>query len=87
MLQTVSNNRKFLAKKEIEGANDARREQEIVGWPSTTTYKKYVNNNLLLNSTTTIDDVNRAIAIHGETEPLFEGKMTRPQSRVFGKIT
>ena len=86
MLQTVSTNREFLTKKEIEGAESARREQELIGWPSTSTYKTYVTNNLLNNSNVSIDDVVRAIQIHGEPEPLLEGKMTRPKANIFGKI-
>ena len=86
LLQTVSSNKEFLSKNEIEGAENARREQEIIGWPSTSYYKTYISNNLLNNSATTVDDINRAISIHGEPEPLLEGKMTRPKSKSFGKI-
>ena len=86
LLQTVSSKKEFLAKKEIEGAENARREQEIIGWPATSTYKSYLANNLLNNSTITVDDVNRALDIHGEPEPLLEGKMVRPKPQVFGKI-
>ena len=42
-------------------------------------------NNLLLNSTTTVDNVNKALSIHGEPEPIIEGTMICPKSRVFGK--
>ena len=80
LLQTVAKNKEFLARDEIEAADQARREQEIIGWPSTSAYKAYVSNNLLNNTKVTVDDINRAISIHGEPEPILEGKMTRPNA-------
>ena len=47
LLQTVRSNKEFLSKKEIKGAEDARREQELIGWPSTTAYKEYIKGNFL----------------------------------------
>ena len=43
-------------------------------------YKNYVSSNLLNNTKVTVDDINRAVSIHGEPEPILEGKMTRPNA-------
>ena len=40
----------------------------------------------MLNTSVTIDDVNQALTIHGKPEPILEGRMTRPNSRVIGNI-
>ena len=86
LLQTVNTNKSFFTKKEIEGAMNTRREQEILSWPPTQTYKSYVSDNLISNSKVTIDDVNRANVIWGEPEPLISGNMVRPTPPSVGKI-
>ena len=85
-LQTVSSNKSFFTKKEIEGAMNARREQEILSWPPIQTYKSYVSDNLIANSKVIIDDVNRATMIWGKPEPLISGNMVRPTPPAIGKI-
>lgn len=63
----------------------ARAEQELVGWTSTSTYCTYVDDNLQSNSRVTVDDANRAVAIHGPVHPLFDGKMKSRTPPPIGK--
>ena len=84
-LATVNANKKYFTSNEIQGANNAREMQQIIGWPSTTTFKKIVKKNLTCNSKVTIDDINRAELIYGPATPLLQGKMTRvhpPQIKI-----
>jgi hypothetical protein len=84
-LSTVRANKEFFTSNEIQGANRAREMQQIIGWPSTTTFKKIIQKNLVCNSTITIDDINRAELLYGTATPLLQGKMTRvhpPQVKI-----
>jgi hypothetical protein len=81
-VQTVASNKQFLTPEEIKGADNARKEQELLGWPSTAAYKTYINNNLINNTATTADDINRAVQIYGKPLPILEGKMTRPKASI-----
>lgn len=85
-LQTVGGNKSFFTKREIKGANQAQREQEIIGWRSDTTYRTLVSDNLLKHSTVIPDDVQRAEYIYSTAAALSEGKMTRVTPPVVGKI-
>ena len=85
LLQTVNSNKSFFTKKEIEGAMKARKEQEILSWPPTQTYKSYVSDDLIANSKVT-NDVNRASLIWGEPEPLIAGNMVRTTPQAVKKI-
>ena len=76
LLNTVAENCKFYTRKEIEGAKKARKLQQVLGWPGTSTFKSYLNNNLITNSEVTADDVSRAEHIFGVPIPLLRGKMT-----------
>ena len=76
LLNNVAENCKFYTHKEIEGAKKARKLQQVLGWPGTSTFKSYLNNNLITNSEVTADDVSRAEHIFGVPIPLLRGKMT-----------
>ena len=75
--QTVQENKRFFTQDEIKGAEEARRIQQLIGWPSTTTFKRIVALNMLRNCPITVDDIVRAEAIYGTPTPLCKGKMTR----------
>ena len=77
LLQSVEDNKKFYTSSEIKGAENARRQQEELGWPSDTFYKSIISQNLVNNSEVTIDDVERAIHIFGPAKPVLQGTMTR----------
>ena len=75
--QTVSSNKSFFTKSDIEGADRARYLQSVLGWPSDTTFQTIIQNNQLLNCKTTTDDITRAKTIYGPAIPLLKGKMIR----------
>jgi len=56
---------------------DARKTQQVIGWPSTPHVKEIVANNLLRNFSFTVDDINRSEIVFGKATPLLKGKMTR----------
>lgn len=80
LLSTVSNNKKFFSSDEIKRAELARNIQQLIGWPSLSTFKRIVSSNLLRNCPITIDDINRAEIIFGTPSPLLKGKMIKPSS-------
>eukprot|EP00957_Ditylum_brightwellii_P008057 611237-Ditylum_brightwellii.AAC.1 len=61
--QTVAGNKQYFSKLEIEGAEAVRSLQQLIGWPSTTTFKQIVAQNMLVNCPITVDDIDRAKAI------------------------
>ena len=75
--QTVTNNKTYYSRREIQGADRARALQATLGWPSTSTFLRIINNNLIHNSTITADDIKRAEHIYGAAVPLLQGKMVR----------
>ena len=77
LAHTVEGNKTYFAKEEIEGAEEACRLQQHIGWPSTTTFKKIVAQNMLCNCPITTNDIDRAEAIFGKPKPLCKGKMTQ----------
>ena len=76
-LSTVESNKQYYTRQEIKGAEDARKQQEQLGWPSTSKFKRIIKNNLINNSPITIDDINRAEMIFGTPKPLLKGTMIR----------
>ena len=65
LLSTVTENKEFYTRADIEGTDRVRRYQEILGWPETSALKNYVNNNLLLNCNINVDDIDRSEEIYG----------------------
>ena len=74
---TVKANKEYFSSRDIEGADRARVLQQLLQWPSTADFKRYINENLLINCDVTSDDVNRAISIYGEQVPILRGKKVR----------
>ena len=77
LLQTVEDNKAFYTQREIKGAENARLQQEALGWPSDDYYKYIIKENLITNTEVTLDDVQRAQHIYGPAKPLLQGAMTR----------
>ena len=46
-LSTVDDNTSYFSSNETEGANIARKSQQIIGWPSIAKFKSIIKNNLL----------------------------------------
>jgi len=84
---TVKANKNFFTRDQINRADRARKLQEYIGWPSTISFKNYVQKHLIKNTDVCIEDINRAEFIYGPAAPLLQGKMTRPTAlpRVMGK--
>ncbi len=73
---TVSSNKEYFTRGEIEGADQSRILQPRIGWPSTD-YKHYLATNQINDCPISIDDISRAEAIYGPLVPLCKGKMVR----------
>ena len=73
---TVSSNKEYFTRAEIEGADASRILQPRIGWPSSE-YKYYLASNQLNDCPVNPDDVARADAIYGPLVPLCKGKMVR----------
>ena len=76
-LQRVDENKSFYTRRQIEGADTARKLQASIGYPSTTFFKHLVQHNHLRNCGITADDISRAERIYGPPPPLLQGKSTR----------
>ena len=76
-IQTVSENKKLMSKREIERAQSARELQEYLGWPSTKEFVNIINGNEIRNINITVDDIKRALVLYGEPTQCIRGKMTR----------
>ena len=86
LFSIVTENKGFYTWADIEGAYIARRDKLLLGWPSTSNFKTYVNNNLLLNCNITVDEISIAEHIYGEATPILQGETRRKTSTVHLKI-
>ena len=77
LLQSVNDNKSMFSRKKTEGANDARKSQAAIGFPSTQTFANIIKNNLVCNSNITADDIYRADWLYGPPPPLLQRKSTR----------
>ena len=80
-LQTVTSNKCYFTRCEVQGATAARNLQQLLWWPSEKSFHKDVVSSYLHNCTITPDDVTRAKTIHNPALLPFKGKMvdTRPK--------
>ena len=76
-LSIVVSNKQYFTRREIEQADKARILQAHIGWPATDDFKRLVSDNLLLNCDITVNNISRAVAIYGPSEPMLQGKMVR----------
>ena len=76
-VQTVKSNKSYYSKRDIQGADKARKTQEQLGWPSDSTFERIIMKNHIINCPITINDVRRAQHIYGTATPLLKGQMTR----------
>ena len=85
-LQTVTSNKEYFTRREVQGANAARNLQQLLWWPSTKTYSKAVISPYLRNCTVTPDDITRATTIHGPALPPIKGKMVNSKPALYAPI-
>ena len=74
-LSTVEDNKSYFSSNEIEGANNARKVQHIIGWPITSNSKYLIKKQPINNCNVTINYINRAELIYGPGNPLLQGKI------------
>ena len=75
-LSTIKDNKSYFSNNEIEGANNARKVQQIIGCPSTSNFKSIIKKQRINNCNVTINGINRAKLIYGLETSLLQGKMT-----------
>ena len=80
-VQRVDHNKALYSRKQIAGADTARRIQAAIGFPSTEAFKNIVSTNLIRNCGITADDITRADRIYGPPAPILQGKSTRSQPK------
>ena len=85
LLSTVTENREFYTRADIEGVDRERRYQGLLGWPSTSYFKTYVNKNLILNCNINVDNINISENMYGLATPILQGKMRRKKPTVHSK--
>ena len=84
-LITVKDNKEYFRISEIQGAEEARKVQQEIGWPSTYHFKDIVSKQLLRNCKFTVDDISIDELIYGSPAPILQGKTTRVKPK-FAKI-
>ena len=77
LLQIIKQNESIFTQHEILNANKARKLQEVIGWPSDSTYKPIITNGHINNFPITINNVTCTSHIYDPAIPLLKGKMTR----------
>ena len=87
LLNTVSENRSFYSRREVQGAELAREQQGRIGWPSDQEYHEILRDNLIINSKATLDDIQRANHIMGGTAvEILKGKSTYKPTNIRAPI-
>ena len=74
-LHTLADNKQSFSVNQIEGWNHARKLQQRLVWPSTTTYKSDIVKNIIINCKLTVDDMDRGEIIYGTPVPILKVKM------------
>jgi hypothetical protein len=80
-LNTVAQKKAQYTRREIEGAEKARRLQRLIGDPSEQHYDDILQNNRVRNCPFTNDDSKRALNIWGPVVHSLEGKMVKQQNK------
>ena len=76
-VQTVSNNKEWFHRREVEGADRAVVLHRKIGRPSQAQFELILRNNLIRNCPVTVDDARRAINIYGTDRASLQGKTVR----------
>lgn len=76
-LHSVEANRSIYTRRQLAGADKAKRLYELVGWPSAATFIKMVQTNQLKNCPVTVEVAKRAARIYGPNIAALRGKTTR----------
>ena len=79
-LQTVAGNRSIFTRRELEGADAARKLYRQVGRPSPARFNDYLSKNLIRDCPITMADAKRAAFIYGSDIAYLKGKRTQKQA-------
>ena len=79
MVTTVANQKKQFSRRDINRAEQAKRLQESLMYPSTKALLHMIDNNLITNCDVTRRDIRLALEIFGVNPNIVKGKMTRRQ--------
>ena len=85
MMQSVSQRAKSMTKKDVAQAVKARNYQEILAWPATDVFKKWIRQDFMDNIDITVEDVDRSIELFGKPVAILRGKTKRPSPRSHGQ--
>ena len=77
MVITVSNDKQFFTKREVELANMAFDLQERIGWQASDTFIQCLWQGDIFNCMVTVDDTKKAYAIYGVSAPILKGRTIR----------
>jgi Zinc knuckle len=80
-LNTVAENKKFFTKKQVEGAERARKLYHVIGFPSLKDYIHLIQTNMIKDCEVTVEDVRNAQKIFGTDIYALKGKTTRRPAR------
>jgi hypothetical protein len=80
-LNTVASKKAQYTRREIEGAENARKLHRLIGDPSEKDYDDILQNNRVRNCPLTADDAKRALNIWGPAVHALEGKMVKKQNK------
>jgi hypothetical protein len=81
MLTTVTENKKFFTKRQVERAEKARHLYRVIGCPSMRDYKHIVQMNQIKNCPVTLEDIKICERIFGPDLYAMKGKSTRSKPK------
>jgi Reverse transcriptase (RNA-dependent DNA polymerase) len=87
LLNTVVGNKTLFTRREIEGADNARKLYQQLGRPSEVFFQKILSQRMILNCPVTADDAKRALFIYGPDLATLKGKTTRQNGEHIPSIT
>jgi hypothetical protein len=80
-INTVASLKAQYSRREIEGAEEARKLSRLIGDPTEAHYNDILQNNRVRNCPITADDAKRALHIWGPSVHTLEGKMVKQQNK------
>jgi hypothetical protein len=87
LLNTVAGNKTLFTRREIEGADKARKLYQQLGRPSESFFQKILSQRMIINCPVTADDAKRALVIYGPDLATLKGKTTRQNGQHVPSIT
>ena len=79
---TVKDNMQGYTTRQIKKADEARKLYHIIGTPTVENFKGLIKMNMIANNPITVEDVDRAEKIYGQSIYSMKGKTTRKKPKV-----